>query len=124
MTIYTRNGLPIGLSSARIIPMWVEKRPGKVKFHYRKPDKIAKGATLEERPSWHYRGYYIDSSSPICDGKWVDAVLLVADDGWQEIEAKLNELCPGAREKFNAWNKQGAPDQEHYFQRIRPNEAA
>jgi hypothetical protein len=52
-------------------------------------------------PIWHYRGRYVGESNPkhwhVCDGKWVDTNSLRADGGWQEIEAKLVELCPDGR---------------------------
>jgi hypothetical protein len=34
------------------------------------------------------------------DGKWVEAVTLKADDGWREIQARLDKLNPGDAPKY------------------------
>jgi hypothetical protein len=60
----------------------------------------------------------------VCDNKWVDASRLVADGGWPEIQAKLDELCPDGVEKYREWNKAGAPVASHFFPPIAEKEAA
>jgi hypothetical protein len=76
-----------------MIPVWVVKTRSEIKWHYSAP-KPKRGATVEEMPIWHYRGRYVKDDRPVCDGKWVDANGLVAQAGWPEIQAKLEELCP------------------------------
>jgi hypothetical protein len=49
---------------------------------------------------------------------------LKADGGWQEIQSKLDELCPDGSEKFEQWNKKDAPDASHFFSPISAREAA
>jgi hypothetical protein len=73
---------------------------------------------------WHYRGWYTEKGDPVCDNKWIDANGLKADGGWQEIQAKLDELCPDGSEKFEQWNKKDAPDASHFFPPILAKEAA
>lgn len=61
---------------------------------------------------------------PVCNGKWVDAVNLRADNGWVEIQERLDELCPDGRAKYNEWNKVGAPEASHFWPPISEKEAA
>jgi len=53
--------------------------------------------------------------SKVCDGKWIDAAQLVADNGWPEIQAKLDQLCPDGSAKYKKWNRAGAPAASHFF---------
>ena len=99
MAIYTRFGSEVTLCDARLIPIWIEKRPTETKWHYTKPTKTGKNAKIEEYPIWH-------------------------DGGWQEIQAKLDELCPDGSEKFEQWNKKDAPSATHFFPPILAKEAA
>ena len=124
MAIYTRFGSEVTLCDARLIPIWIEKRPTETKWHYTKPTKTGKNAKIEEYPIWHYRGWYSEKGDPVCDNKWVDANGLKADGGWQEIQAKLDELCPDGSEKFEQWNKKDAPSATHFFPPILAKEAA
>lgn len=124
MAIYTRFGSEVTLCDARLVPIWVEKRAGEIKWHYEKPAKLRRGAELEEIPIWHYRGWFTEDGHPICENKWISANDLRADDGWKEIQAKLDELCPDGEEKFQAWNKQGAPEASHFFPPLTKKEAA
>jgi hypothetical protein len=105
-------------------PGVVIKRPGRINRKYSKPAKVPKGATVEEVPCWHNRGRYAKDNVPVCDGKWVDAINLRADGGWLEIQAKLEELCPDGRGKYEAWNKAGAPEASSFFPPIAEKEAA
>jgi hypothetical protein len=124
MAIYTRFGLAVNLCDARLIPIWVENTGHEIKWHYTKPKKPCKGSEIEEHPIWHYRGWFLPGGDPVCDGKWVDANSLKADDGWKEIEAKLLELCPDGQEKFDQWNKKDAPPASHFFPPVNANEVA
>ena len=124
MAIYTRFGSAVTIIDARQIPVWIERAPDETKWHYTKPKKVRKGAKIEETPIWHYRGWYAEDGKPVCDNKWVEALSLRADDGWKEIDAKLLELCPDGKEKYDQWNKKGAPAASHFFPPIFENEAA
>jgi hypothetical protein len=123
MAIYTWSGGTVEITEARLIPVWVVKRPSRIDRYYAPPTKVPKGASVEEVPCWHYRGKYTDGH-PLCDGKWVDAVGLRADDGWKEIQVKLNELCPDGEEKYRAWDEVGAPEASSFFPPITAKEAA
>jgi hypothetical protein len=128
MAIYTRFGGEVEITHARFIPVWVERTPDAIRWHYSRPKKTRAGAKIEEVPIWHYRGRYVGDSNPrhwhVCDGKWVDANSLKADGGWPEIEAKLIELCPDGPAKYREWNKAGAPAASHFFPPITEKEAA
>jgi hypothetical protein len=124
MTICTWTGQDVILTEARLIPVWVVKRPSRIDRFYKKPAKVPRGATVEEVPCWHYRGKYAKDDVPVCDGKWVDAVNLRADGGWVEIQAKLDELCPDGQEKYKEWNKADAPEASHFWPPISEKEAA
>ena len=123
MAIYTWSGAKVTLTEARLIPVWVVKMPSEVKWCYARPAKLRKGAKVEEIPAWHYRGTYEDGEK-VCDGKWVDVSRLKADEGWNEIGAKLAELCLDGAEKYNAWNKADAPAASEFFPVISAKEAA
>jgi hypothetical protein len=73
---------------------------------------------------WHYRGWYTKDGHPVCDNKWVVTSRLVADDGWPEIQARLDELCPDGSAKYKEWNRSGAPGASHFFPPIAEKEAA
>ncbi len=122
--ICTWTGQDVVLTEARLIPVWVIKRPSRIDRKYTKPSKVPKGAKVEEVPCWHYRGKYAKDGVPVCDGKWVDAVNLRADNGWLEIQEKLEELCPDGRGKYEAWNKTGAPEASLFFPPVAEKEAA
>ena len=49
MAIYTRFGSEVTLCDARLIPIWIEKRPTETKWHYTKPTKTGKNATRNTR---------------------------------------------------------------------------
>jgi hypothetical protein len=124
MATYTRFGEVAQLTEARLIPMWFIKMPSEIRASYTKPRKVPKKATVEEFPSWHYRGTG-DKGRRICDGKWVEAATsLRADDGWREIQDRLNELNPEDATKWKEWNKAGAPEASHFFTPITDKEAA
>jgi hypothetical protein len=113
MAIYTRFGGEVTICEARLIPVWVVKLPAEIKWFYSKPTRRFKN--VREMPFWHYRGVYTDIGNPVCDGKWCDAANLVADSGWQEIDARLIELCPDGPEKYQERNKADAPAASHFF---------
>ena len=49
---------------------------------------------------------------------------LKADDGWREIQDRLNELNPEDAAKYREWNNAGAPEASHFFPPITEKEAA
>jgi hypothetical protein len=104
--------------------MWFVNRGWRIDAYYTKPKKVPKKAKVEEFPSWHYRGTG-DGGRAICDGKWVEAATsLRADDGWKEIQDKLDELNPGDAAKWKEWNKADAPEASSFFPPIAEKEAA
>jgi hypothetical protein len=122
MAIYTRFGSEIEIIDARMIPVWVIHKGHEVIWEYAKPKKPLRHWEVTEQPTWHYRGYYKDNSSPVCDGKWVDANSLKADGGWSEIQKQLLNFAPGAQRKYEEWNKKGAPEASHFFPPARASE--
>src|SRR5262249_11251555 len=91
------------------------KRPSRIDRFYKKPAKVPKSAKVEEVPCWHYRGKYTKDEVPVCDGKWVDAVNLRADNGWVEIQENSMSFAPGGKAKYREWNKLGAREAPHFF---------
>lgn len=124
MAIYARFGGEVKIVAARMIPVWIVQSKGAIRWHYSKPTKLPRDAKVEEQPIWHYRGYWRDTSNPVCDGLWNSANDLKADDGWKEIEAALLEHAPESKAKFEAWNRADAPEASHFFEPIGAKEAA
>ncbi len=114
MAIYTRYGSVVTITEMRLIPVWIERHPSEIRWHYKRPEKAPKTSVIEETPIWFYRGKY-ENGEDVCDGKWVTCNDLRADDGWKEIETKMAELNPEDIRKFNEWNKVGAPNASHFF---------
>lgn len=123
MKVYARFGAEVNITEARMIPVWIVKTTGRIKWHYSKP-KPRKGATVELMPMWHYRGTYADNGQKVCDGKWVPINDLNCDGGWLELDKLLKSLSPDSNEAFKVWNKAGGPDADELFQTISEKEAA
>lgn len=116
MAIYTRMGCSVELTQARLVPIWIERHPGEVKWHYSQPTKLRKKSKVECVPMWFYKGDYTEIPfAPVCDGNWTDANSLRATEGWKEISAKLTELNPGDAAKYEEWSKTNAPEAWHFF---------
>lgn len=123
MAIYSNGGVKITITSARLIPVWVQRTPGRLDWDYQ-PPKPTRGAEIEEMPIWFYQGAYADSGRPVCDGKWCNSGLLRADNGFQEIQAELDRLNPDHAAKWHEWNKADAPDASHFFPPVAPSDIA
>jgi hypothetical protein len=126
--IYTRySPEPITITAARIIPVWMVRRPGKLVRLYAKPGVIrVKGKFVEcraeEIPVWHFKGQYKDGTLH-CDGKWVDTSSLIADKGWTEIDEVLKKLNPKDRDAYYDWNKSDQPI-ENFFNPVDEKDVA
>ena len=110
------------MTEARLIPMWFVRTPSEVRAHYTKPKKVPKRPSQRRSP--HGMTEEPETEGFICDGKWTEAAFLKADDGWREIQAKLDELNPEDATKYREWNKADAPEASHFFKPISENEAA
>jgi hypothetical protein len=112
--IYSRYGGTILITDARIIPVWSVRSPGRIsRLYERPPAKVRKSGKWvdckpDELPVWHYKGTY-DDGSIICDGKWMDASVLTADEGWTEISQVLEALSPESVKKYKEWNQSALP---------------
>jgi hypothetical protein len=103
MAIYTRFGSEVKLITARLIPVWIEKLPSEIKWHYaaKKPSKRTE--RIDEVPLWHIQAEHVDGDK-CCDGKWVSNHVYVADGGWAEIQTECERLNPGDAWKYTQWN--------------------
>jgi len=116
MAIYARFGTPVDFVSARFFPVWIEQRPGAIKWHYREPKKIGKKASVKVTPIMHVQAIDLaDHNDPLYDGKWVDTNSFRADDGMKEITARVMELYPDAQADYDKWNKADGPEAHALF---------
>src|SRR5215813_13472384 len=95
MAIYTRFGTPVQLKSAREVPVWIERRPGEIKWHYTEPKRTKKTLELDCVPVWHVTAEATDGSAPrmICDGQELCVNEFRADDGFREIIATCEAMA-------------------------------
>jgi len=115
MAIYTRLGNAVKLTAARLIPVWIEQRRDAIGRHYAKPTKVRRGSRVDELAVWHVQARYVGSGEPVFDGKWLSCGFLVANGDWKEIQAELEGLNQADHDKWNEWNKAGAPEASHFF---------
>ena len=103
MAIYTRFGSEIELLTARLLPIWIERLPGEIKWHYteRKPSKRTKEITI--MPCWHVTAKDVESGEPICGGGTFSANELKADNGMTEIYDAMWKLNPVHKDGFQDW---------------------
>jgi hypothetical protein len=103
MAIYTRIGSEIELLTARLVPVWIERLQGGIKWHYSemKPSKRTKQITM--MPCWHVTAKYVEDGEAVCDGKWLNANTLKADDGMGEILKVIWILNPIDQQRFEDW---------------------
>lgn len=94
MAIYAPFGGLIRLTAARRVTVWVEQKPGEIKWHYAEPKKIGKRSTVEVMTVWHVKAEWPDSGRPVWNGQEESVGSLRADDGWPEIQAELYRLNP------------------------------
>ena len=110
MAIYTRYGMAVKLTDAKIIPMWSETRRGEIRQHYNKPKQTKRTIEIEEMPTWHVLASYEDGRK-LSDGKWIPLGNFNADDGIRELHATVHALCPAWEDKWNEWVPMYGPSQ-------------
>ena len=116
MAIYTRFGTPVDFVAARFFPVWIEQRPGEIKWHYREPKKIGKKASVKVMPITHVQAINLaDHNDPIRDGKWMDINNFRADEGMKEIMARVVDIYPKVQIDFDKWNKADGPEANVLF---------
>lgn len=118
MAIYTRFGSEIELLTSRLVPIWVEHKPGEIKWHYSAPKKVGKRSKVNEMPMWFVTARYIEDGKPVCDGKLFNGAELKADEGSREIWLKMHELNPDHKAKDELWNKAGSPSASEIFEPV------
>lgn len=117
MAIYTRFGSRVEFTAARMIPVWIERLAGEIKWHYRPKAPTRRTKEIREEPVWHVTAVY-DGGEVVCGGKWMNLGGFVADGGISEIMARCHELAPDAPEKFEQWSKADGPDASALFDPI------
>jgi len=123
MAIYI-NGCEITLTEARMVPVWIETRSGRILWHYteKKPTRLTK--EMSEQPVWHFRGTWA-SGSPAYDGKWVAlSHAFSADGGFEEIMTAAHTLSPTAKADFERWAKDDGPPASAIFTAVPIKEVA
>lgn len=79
MTIYTHGYVPVNITSARIVQVWIEQQHGRIKWHYKekKPTRLTK--SIDKTPIIHFKATYAENDKgcpvgqPACDGRGDDA---------------------------------------------------
>lgn len=94
MAIYSRNGAPVEIVTAREVTVWIVKKPGRIDWHYEEP-KPRKGWKIEPTPVMHVTakriGVYPDGSGEksigemLFDGTEFPLSDLIADAGFAEL---------------------------------------
>lgn len=123
MAIYTRFGTAVKITEARIIPVWIVNTGHEIKWFFRTP-KTKRGWEVEEQPIWFFKGQDAADGHPLCDGKWINANSLRADEGWKEITAELHRINEIDVILFNQWNKAGAAEASAFFDRVDERQVA
>lgn len=103
MAIYSRCGAPVKLITARQRTVYIEERPGEIKWHYKEPKPVKRTRRIDAVLVWHVTaemtGSYPDGSGKIgerlADGREITVNELRADEGWPEIEdaCKARAAC-------------------------------
>ena len=132
MAIYTRFGTAVELTEACFSPIWIERRSGEIKRHFTKPKRTKRTLEIEETVGLFVRVKVVDqrqdhgpSGRMLYDGKWMDLIHLVADDGIRELHNKFGQMI-GADElaKFESWNKKDGPEATALWPIMNMKEAA
>lgn len=123
MTICTWTGQDVILTEARLIPVWVIKRPGRIDRAYRKPSKCQRaplsrkclaGTTAASMPATTIRCATASGLTPS----------IYAPMTLGRNSGELDELCPDGKAKYQEWNKIGAPEASHFWPPISEKEVA
>lgn len=118
MAIYTRFGSEVELLTARLVPVWVERKRGEIKWHYSAPKPTRQTIKIEEMPMWFVTAKYTDeglAGEMVCDGKLVNPATLKADGGSREIWERMHVLNPWDAAADEKWNKANGPRASELF---------
>jgi hypothetical protein len=121
MAIYV-FGEEIEIIEARMLPVWIENRPGEIRWHYGPPKKLSKKSSVTEQPMWHVKAKWKDSGKSLSDGKWLTLTHIKADDGMHEIFPVLHALAPEEIVKFGKWNTTADLKASDIFDPVDPSE--
>lgn len=103
MAIYTRFGSEVQLLTARLVPVWIERLPGEIKWHYAEKKPSKRTEAIDAMPCWHVTAKDKKSGRMICDGKLISANEFRADDGAAEIHDTMQKINPDHRDRFMEW---------------------
>lgn len=110
-------GSEIEILEARMIPVWIEVGPGRIRWHYGPPRKVPKGAKVDLTPVWHIKAKWKDGEL-LHQGRWRNLAGVRADDGASEIEARCKELAPLEAAKFEEWAREDGPEATVLFEPV------
>lgn len=110
MAIYSRIGVKLTLTSARLVDVWIENTPHQCKWHYAEPKKVGKRSKIDTMRVWHATAEYAEVSKDgscqpgmkVWGGREEPEGSFVADDGWQEVRAEFYRLNPADAAKEQA----------------------
>lgn len=110
MAIYSRYGDAVKITSARLVPVWIERRQGEIRWHYKakKPGKHTD--KIEEQPVWHVIATYEKDGDPVVDGKLFPISNLVADHGFKELVEVCEGINPQDAAYLEQWVKADGPE--------------
>jgi hypothetical protein len=102
MTIYARyGGIAVTFKAAQLRPVWVERRPGEVKWHLIEPKRTKLTQKIERFEHWYVVAQFVESGRLVAEGNFIDSNAFVADDGIREIHA----ACEAAPREFTSSNE-------------------
>lgn len=116
MGIYIFN-TEIEILEARMIPVWIEVGPGRIRWHYGPPRRIPKKAKVDIMPVWHIKAKWKDGEL-LHQGRWRNLTGVNADGGISEIYDRCKELAPLEAGKFEQWNKTDGPEATVLFEPV------
>lgn len=93
MAIYSRNGAPVEIVTAREVPVWVVRKPGRIDWEYAEP-KPRRGHKVELIHVTHVTAKQV---GPYPDGSGVKSIGEMIRDGEEFPESDLR-ADDGARE--------------------------
>lgn len=113
MAIYTRFGMRVKVTEARMIPVWIERLPSEIRWHYAPKKATRRTKELREEPVWHIKATYDHGDDMdgalVCDGKWMALDGFVADNGIRELHEHCHTLNCDDLFKFAEWRKANGP---------------
>lgn len=109
MAIYASGHLRVNFVTARLVPVWVEKKPADIKWHYSEPKRVGKRSKVRREDIWHVTAEYAEASK---DGSCRPGMKLYggreepifpgfkADGGIREILDECYRINPGDAERY------------------------